>query len=125
MSNMSVFLCFLYFFDFMLPWYVANVLPKWPGNDSSYPLYYWYHFCFYIIVIIIFVIVVIIIIIVIAAAAVVVVVVVVVVAVVSVVVVLVVVVVVVVIEIANHITAFSPLGIVLHWMYRSHYQRLQ
>jgi hypothetical protein len=45
MSNIAVFI-FLYFFDFMLSWYVAKVLPKWCWDGSSCPYYYWYHFCF-------------------------------------------------------------------------------
>ena len=49
--------CFLRFLNFMLAWYVAQVLSDWFRNGSSRHYYYWYHPIIIIIIIIIMIIV--------------------------------------------------------------------
>jgi len=39
---------FLQFLNFLLFWYVAQVLSEWFWNGSSRHYYYWYHSCFHI-----------------------------------------------------------------------------
>ena len=40
--------CCWQFLNFVVSWYVAQVLSEWLWNDSICPCYFWYQFCFHI-----------------------------------------------------------------------------